>query len=177
MEEKKGNMLKNAMTYGLYVGLALVVVHLIQYLMDIYQVSTWVNMLTYLIMIGGITLGTIYFRNQELNGYISYGKAFKQGALIGICASIIFGFYFGLLVGVIDTTYMASLSEVAAQAYLDAGMDYDQVEMMMEMVEKFQTPFLLTISQILGNTFAFVMFSLIVSIFIKKEEPLFGINE
>ncbi|MDD2550432.1 MAG: DUF4199 domain-containing protein [Bacteroidales bacterium] len=176
MEETKRSM-KNAMTYGLYVGLALVIVHLMQYLMDVYQPSKWVSILTYLIMAGGIAMGTIYFRNQELNGYISYGKALGQGILIGICASIIFGFYFGLLTGVIDTTYMASLSEVVAEAYLDAGMDYDQVEMMMGMVKKYQTPFLMTISQILGNTITFIVFSLITSIFIKKEEPFFDTNE
>lgn len=177
MEEKKGIMLKNAMTYGLYIGLALIVVHLMQYLMDVYQPPFWVNIINYLIMIVGIVLGTIRVREQELNGFISYGKALGHGVLIGLCASIILGFYFGLLTGVIDTSYIEAMNQMTANKLIESGMDYDQVEMAMGITAKLQTPLIMTFSQVIGNTFFFFIFSLITSIFIKKEEPLFGTNE
>lgn len=177
MEEKNGNMLKNAMTYGLYVGLALIVVHLMQYLFDVYNAPKWVNIITYLIIIGGIVLGTIRARDHELNGYISYSKALGQGVLIGFCASIVFGFYFGLLVGFIDTSYIETMNQLAIDKLLESGMTEDQVEMGMGLMSKFQTPLFMVFSQVLGSTFFAFIFSLITSIFIKKEEPLFDTNE
>lgn len=173
MEERKGIVLKNAMTYGLYMGLGLIVVHVGQYMFDVYKAPWWLSIINYAIIVGVIILGTINLRNKELGGYISYGKALGQGVLISLSASIIFGFYFGLLTGVIDKSYMDGMYNMIAETYLDAGMDYDQVEVMMETVKKVQSPALMTISQIFGTTVMGTVISLITSIFVKKEEPLF----
>ncbi|MDD3567743.1 MAG: DUF4199 domain-containing protein [Bacteroidales bacterium] len=177
MEEKKVNIMKSAMTYGLMLALALIAIHLVQYLMDVYKPPAWVNLLTYAVIVGGIVYGTIRFRDDELGGYISYGKALGFGVLLSLFASIVYGFYNYLLTAVIDPSYMEGVYRMLEETYLELGMDYDQVETMMETVKRFQTPLMMVFSSVLGFTFMGTIFSLITSIFLKKEEPLFETKE
>lgn len=169
--------MKSAMTYGLILALALIVFHLVQYLMDVYKPPMWVNILNYAVIVGGIVYGTIRFRDDELGGYISYGRALGFGVLITLFASVVYGFYLYLLTAVIDPSYMEGLHRVIEETYLELGMDEDQVETMMTAVKKFQTPLMMLISSIFSFTLMGTIFSLITSIFIKKEEPLFDTNE
>ena len=177
MEEKKVNILRSAMSYGLMLALVLIVIHLVQYLMDVYKPPMWVNILTYAAIVGGIVYGTIRFRNDELGGYITYGKALGFGVLLSLFASIVYGFYNYLLTAVIDPSYMEGVYRMLEETYLEMGMDYDQVETMMETVKKFQTPLMMVFSSVFGFTFMGTVFSLITSIFLKKEEPLFETEE
>lgn len=177
MEEKKVNTLRSAMSFGLMLALVLIVIHLVQYLMDVYKPPMWVNILTYAAIVGGIVYGTIRFRDDELGGYISYGKALGFGVLLSLFASIVYGFYNYLLTAVIDPSYMEGVYRMLEETYLEMGMDYDQVETMMETVKKFQTPLMMVFSSVFGFTFMGTVFSLITSIFLKKEEPLFETEE
>lgn len=152
MEEKKVNIMKSAMTYGLMLALALIAIHLVQYLMDVYKPPAWVNLLTYAVIVGGIVYGTIRFRDDELGGYISYGKALGFGVLLSLFASIVYGFYNYLLTAVIDPSYMEGVYRMLEETYLELGMDYDQVETMMETVKRFQTPLMMVFSSVLGFT-------------------------
>lgn len=177
MEEKKVNIMKSAMTYGLMLALALIAIHLVQYLMDVYKPPAWVNLLTYAVIVGGIVYGTIRFRDDELGGYISYGKALGFGVLLSLFASIVYGFYNYLLTAVIDPGYMEGVYRMLEENLLEKGMNYDQVENLMEDMKKLQTPLFMVFSSVFGFTFMGTIFSLITSIFLKKEEPLFDTEE
>jgi len=72
---------------------------------------------------------------------------------------------------------MEGVYRMLEETYLEMGMDYDQVETMMETVKKFQTPLMMVFSSVFGFTFMGTVFSLITSIFLKKEEPLFETEE
>jgi hypothetical protein len=150
MEPKNNNIFKSAMNYGLILALALILFHLVQYVMDIYKPPFWVSVLNYAVIIGGIVYGTLRFREDEMGGYISYGKSLGIGVLICFFASIIYGFYFFLLTTVIDPSYMDSLHRVIEETYLEMGFDDDKVEMMMEAVKKFQSPLIMVLSSIFG---------------------------
>ena len=171
--ENKNASLRSSMNYGLILGLALIALSLIQYIMDIYNSPAWVSILNYAFFIGVIFYGTKKFRDDVLGGSISYGKAVGFGVLISLFASIIFGFFFYLLVTFIDPDYMANMMKAVEEMYLEKGMSEDQVEMAMKMVGKMQTPLLLMISSIFGFVLMGTFFSLITSAFIKKEKPLF----
>jgi uncharacterized protein involved in cysteine biosynthesis len=176
MEKQNVSNTKNAMIYGLILGVILILFHLVQYILGIYKAPGWVSILNYAIIIGGIVYGTIRFRDDNLGGYISYSKALGSGVLICLFASIIYGFYFYILTSIIDPAYMENVHKVVEETYLEMGMDADQVENMMEMVKKFQTPVIMVLSSVFGFTLMGFVFSLITSIFIKKEEPLFDTN-
>ncbi len=165
------------MTYGLILGLALIFIHLVQYVLDIYKASMLISLINYGVIIGAIIYGTIRFRDDEMQGNISYGKAVGFGILISLFASIIYGFYFFLLTTFIDPNYMEGVYAMLEELYLDKGMSEDQVEMAIEMAKKFQSPMMLLFSSIFGFVFMGTLFSLITSIFLKKEKPLFENTE
>ncbi len=173
MEEKKNITVKSAMNYGLILGLALIVFHLIQYIMDVYKPPFWVSLINYIIIIGVIVYGTIKFRDDELGGNISYSKALGFGVLISLFSAIIYGFYFYILISFIDPAYMDSLFSIIEETYLESGMSEDQVEAAMGMVKKLQSPLFMLLSSIFGSVFMGTIFALITSIFLKKEKPLF----
>jgi hypothetical protein len=173
MEAKKDNTMKSAMTYGLILGLALIVLHVVQYIMGVYKPPFWVSLINYGAIIGIIVYGTIRFRDDELEGYISYGKALGFGVLMSLFASIIYGLYFFLLTNVIDPTYMESMWAMIEETYVEMGMSDDQIEAAMSIVKKFQSPLIMVFSSIFSFVFMGTIFALITSIFLKKEKPLF----
>lgn len=177
MDDKKNIALKSAMTYGLILGLTLIVLNLVQYIMDVYKPPIWVSLISYVLIVAVIAYGTIKFRDDELQGFISYGKAVGFGALLSLSGAIIYGFYFYILVYVIDPSYMDAIYNMLEETYLESGMSEDQVELIMNGVKKFQNPLFMTISSLFGTVFMGTLFSLITSIFIKKEKPLFDNTE
>jgi putative exporter of polyketide antibiotics len=173
MEEKNISATKPAMTYGLILGLALVIMHIVQYVMDVYKPPFWVSLINYAVIVAVIVYGTIRYRDDDLDGYISYGKALGFGVLISLFASIIYGFYFIILTSVIDPSYMEGVYTMIEETYIEMGMDYDQIETAMGMVKKFTNPVFMGLSSVFNFVLMGTVFSLITSIFLKKEKPLF----
>ena len=173
MEEKKSN-LNVTMTWGLVVGLALIILSLVLYIMNIYKAPTWVGILNYALIIGGIVMAQLKYRNNILDGYITYGKAVGTGVLVSLFASIIYAFYFIILTKFIDTGYMDKVLETVEQAYAEQSLSEDQIAAALEMSKKMMTPIMMALSTVFGFVFMGTLFSLITSIFIKKEAPLFG---
>lgn len=173
METPKNNKVKLAMTYGLILGLALIVLHIIQYMMEVYKPPFWVNLLNYAAIVGVLVYGTIRYREDELQGNISYGQALGFGVLISLFASIVYGLYFFLLTSIIDPTYMEGFYAVIEETYIEMGMSDDQIEAAMQIVKKFQSPLFMVVSSIFGFVLMGTVFSLITSIFLKKEKSLF----
>lgn len=172
MDAKKSK-LSLTMNWGLMLGLALIVFHLVQYMMDIYKAPLWATLVNYAIIIAGIVWGQIKCRDELNGGYISYGSALGTGVMVSLFSSIVFAFYFIILTKLIDTGYMDKVLETVEEAYIEAGLSDEQIETAMGMVQKFMSPFLTAISTIFSYVFMGTIISLITSIFIKREEPVF----
>lgn len=173
MEPKSNSLVKGAMTSGLILGLALIVFSVVLYILGIYKPPTWVGILNYVLIIGGIFYGQKKFRDDELGGYISYGKALGTGVLVALFASIIYGVYFYLLTAVIDPGYMDQIYAATEEALLEKGNSEDQVEQMLDAAKQYMTPIMLLVSSVIGFVFWGTIFALITSIFVKKNEPMF----
>lgn len=166
-------MLKNAMTYGLVMGVALIALSLITHIMGVVKPPFWVSLLNYAVFIGVIVYGTVKYRDEVLGGSISYGNALGFSVLICIFGSIISTFYFVLYLTVIDPDFVTKLIEITEEEMLNRGLPEEQIEAAMSMTKKFMSPLFMTISGFFGSIFMGTIFSLITSIFIKKDKPLF----
>lgn len=171
--EKNNSIYKTTMTWGLVLGIVMVLFSLVPYLMNIYQTPSWVGWLMYAVMVLGIAYGQIRHRDDDLGGYITYSRSFGAGMLIMLFASIVYAFYFILLTTVIDTEYMAKVMNAATELLYESGMPEEQVDMAMEMSGKLMTPSFMLISSVFSYAFFGAIFSLITSIFVKKEQPMF----
>ena len=160
---------KVAMQYGLMLGVAGSLVYLIFYFMNAdpgSRLPTWIG---YLLMIVFITLGIKSYRDQDLAGYISYGKSLGTGVLVGLFSGIILAAFTVLMFTVIDPGLAEKVLQASEQKWIESGMGDEEISMAMKWAEKFLTPSFLFVFTLVGNVFMSVLFSLIISIFMRKE--------
>lgn len=169
MEQAKSAFFKNSATYGAITGMALIIEGVVFYVIGVenQSVAQWLN---YAIIIGGIFFGTKNFRDKINFGKITYGKSLGSGVLISLFASIIFAFYTFIFFKFIDPSALDKIFEIAEQSMMKQGtMTDQQIEVAMDMTKKMTTPFSMSFFVILGFVFWGFLFSLIVSIFVKKQ--------
>lgn len=173
MENQGNTMFKHSMSYGLILGVILIIISLVTYLIGVVKPPTWVSLINYAIIIGVIVWGTKKYRDEVLGGAIKYGNALGFGVLITLFAGIIVAVYTFLHMTVIDPDYISKILAVVEEELVNKGMPDDQIQMALDMQKKFMTPTFITISALLGMTFMGFLFSLITSIFLKKEKSPF----
>ena len=176
MEEQKENSLaKSAMYYGALIGAALVLYTFVIYLTGL-STNRFIGFIQYFIIIGGLYYSIKKYRDDSLNGFISYGKALGFGTLTIFFASLIIGFFTFILYSFIDPSLIDKILALSEESMVARGMPNDQIDIAMEYTRKFTSPLVLTISTVFGLTFMGFLFNLIISIFVKKNDDSFGSN-
>jgi hypothetical protein len=172
--KKENPFIKQTMTYGLITGIALIIYTLILYMADmLLDQNTILGLINYMILIAGIYIGTKSYRDQNLNGFISYGKSLGTGVLISVFAGIVMGVFTYLLYEVIDPQLLEKSMRLVQEEMLKRGVPESQVETLTEAQRAMRSPIVLMFGSILTYGFMGFIFSLITSIFTKKEEPIF----
>ncbi len=171
-DNKQPSLVRSTMNYGAMLGLALIIYTILLWMMDSLT-RTGLASVSYLIMIAGIVFATRSFRDQEQGGVITYGRALAVGTLTCVFAGVVTAFFTYLLYTVIDTGLIDKTYAAMEQSYYDAGMTDSQIEMAMSMAKRFTNPVMMSVMSLLGSAFMGFIFSLITSIFLKKEEDPF----
>ncbi|HEX2934924.1 MAG TPA: DUF4199 domain-containing protein [Bacteroidales bacterium] len=175
MEQTNNTFTKSTMTSGAILGSGMIIFSFILYIAGLNE-GTSLNMLSYVILIGGIMYGIKQVRDKIQNGFISYGRAVGSGTLVALFASIILAFYMFILMKYVDNSMIAKSIELTQQKWSEGGMTDDQVESMTKMVEPFITPGFMAFGTVFSITFVGVIISLIVAAFMKKEPNIFANN-
>ena len=169
MEEKKTSYGKMSLYYGLVVGGLIILLSLILYILDVGRES-YLNSIQYLILLGGIIWGSKTYRDLYLDGNITYGKSFSVGFMVGLFASIVSSIYVFLFFKYFDPGMITEIINAAEQKLsADPNISDADIDMRMRYVEKFTTPVFISVMAFITNVFVSVIISLIVSIFIKKD--------
>ena len=159
-----------AMNYGAILGLVCVAILFIIWLINANQNLIWLN--------HGLTIAFIYYavvqyRDINNNGFISYGASLKLGTTVAFFSSIILAFYEVIFLGYIDPDQVNERLKAAEQFHL--RMDPDISEEMLNDLQSqtalMMEPHWVMIMGMLGSTFMGFLYSLIISIFVKKEDP------
>lgn len=146
-------MKRNVLIFGSIIGVILVI-HIMYMVYLIYNKPNFQSndVLGYIFLFGVFSLvffGIRNYRNKELNGFISLGKALKTGALIALIASTIYVvfwlFYYYLYVPdfldkYIEHVMLEATREGATEAELAA-----QSEQMDQFRSLYQGPFMVTL--------------------------------
>jgi len=175
--EKKTSIWYNAMTYGLILGIALVVYSLLLYIIgiDLYDPKgsgRYLSWVSYIIMLVAIIFSTKTYRDKIQGGTLTYSKALGLGTLIGLFSSILLALYTIIFLKFIDPNVMQYIMDVAQQNMEEQGLPEAQITKALEMSAKIMFPSMI-IGTIIGNTFFAFVFSLFTSIFLKKEGNAF----
>jgi putative exporter of polyketide antibiotics len=172
-ENRQPSLLKSTMNYGAMLGLVLIIYTLLTWMLDV-MTHTSLRYITFLIIIAGIVLATKTFRDQEQDGSITYGRALGVGTLTVLFAGVIVSFFTYVLYAVIDPGLIEKTYLLMEEQYYDAGMSDAQIEMAMTMAKRFSNPAMISILGLIGYGLMGFIFSLVTSIFLKKEGDPFG---
>ncbi|HEY9124022.1 MAG TPA: DUF4199 domain-containing protein [Bacteroidales bacterium] len=167
MENNNGSLLKATMNYGLITGLIVIVYSLLLYIIGLH-LNQYFGYLTIVIMAACIFIFTKQYRDKQNEGFISFGKAFQLGILIGVFAAILLSFFSYIEVTFIDPTIVEKQLDIQREKMLAKGISEEQVEMGIQMAKKMMTPAMLFIVSILSFTFWAAIISLITSAILKK---------
>jgi len=177
LKEKKPSIFKNALMYGLLLGIAMIVLNLIFYVANISKENP-IQYLSFLLMIAGIVMGILNFRSQYNHGFISYGKSLGTGVLIGLSSSLIMALYLIIFYSYIAPEIITETLRTAEEKMLEKNpnMTQEQIDMGLKFSAYFVSPIGLSVSSIFGGTLMSTIFSLIISIFTTKKDNSFESN-
>ena len=161
------------MTYGAMYGLASSVIYLIFYFAGASVEAKSPQYIGYLLLIFFLVMGIKSYRDQDLEGYISYGRSLGTGVLIGVFGGIITGIFTVLLFTVIDPGMTQKILDSVQQKLTDEGKPEDQIQIAISWTKKFMNPGILFGFSIVGGAFMSMIFSFIISVFLKKEQTPF----
>jgi len=166
------NMVKTSITYGLLIGVLLILILFVFYLFGEIT-NVWASYVSYAVMFGGIILATRARRNEELGGFITYSQALGLGTLTIFFSSLAVGIYVYIFYAFIDPAAINLLIEAAEIAILEStpNISDEELDSALSISQAFMKPGIMAISTTASYTFLGFVMSLITSIFLKKKNP------
>ena len=130
------------------------------------------NFLIVIVLYVGITVyGVRTHRNEELGGYISFGRAFLTGLVVIVIAGIISAIFTYVYMAFIDPDYMAKMVDDMRVMYERLGMDEDQIDQAMSQLEGRMSPSSNLTSSLIFSGVIGAIVSLIVGAIMKRNPP------
>ncbi|MCU4154520.1 DUF4199 domain-containing protein [Carboxylicivirga sp. A043] len=172
MENQTPSIGKSALTYGLYLGLALIVYSLIIYLIGLTgnQGASW---LSYVIIIGMLAYAMMNYRDKVNGGFLKYGQGVGLGTLTAIYGGVLSSVFTFILMKYIDPALIDQIVNKALEDAMAKGTPEEQLEMVEKMVRMFTSPMAILLMGILGSGIMGAIISLILAAIFKKEPPMF----
>ena len=169
----KSNFLRHTALCGLFIGLALVLLNVVDSLLGFYSTNKLFNLLNYAIPAGGIIWGALQFRNKEAEGFMPYGQVVGYGVLTAVFFGIIVAIYTILLLTVIDPSYVdRALALAAEQLYAVGTLTEQQIDQALEISAKMmRNPWWTFFSGLFGAVIEGLVIALIAGIFIRRNRP------
>ena len=179
MEENNSSPLKMALTYGIYMAIISIIVTLVVWATSLIETlglmgSSIIAFINLIITVTLLVIFTKLYRDNLLEGKITFGKAFTFGLLIVICSSLITGVFSYILYKFIDPGYMERIMTVVQektyQMLANKGLSEDQIDAAMRAFEEkgVPTPMQSVQSALLGGLIGGSIMSLISSAIVKK---------
>jgi hypothetical protein len=166
--EEKVNVWKANMTNGLILALEGIAFSLVLYFFDL----TFNKSIGYINI--PIQLGLLYFllksyRDNFMHGQITYGQSVGAGMVMFVYVAIIMVIYTYVLWAVIDPGLAKKSLAVTEEAMVKKGTPQAAIDAGMAFTAKIMKPGIMAFFSIFGSLIRGVIYSLLVSIFIKKE--------
>ncbi len=158
------------LNYGLYYGIASVLVSVIFYALNMHLQQGLTNMFIGLaVMLAFIILAQKKFKLDN-NNILSFWQAVKIGmgtVLIGALISIV---YNQIFINFIEPDFMNQAMNIQEQALVDRGLSSDQVDAQMEIARNFSGPLISSAFIILAASFFSFILSMITGAVMKRTE-------
>ena len=175
MEEKK-SIWPFAMTYGAAIGLVSVIVSILFYFISPPDLSSgspkggWIQSLISIAIMGLIIVWAIRkFRDEELEGNISYGRSLKITLAMSIPVMVITSIYTYTFFAFIEPDMISKITELQIEKMAEKGMSEEKIQESMGYMNKFNSPISYALFSLGGAFIQMLLIGLITSIFTRKE--------
>ncbi|NTW33048.1 MAG: DUF4199 domain-containing protein [Bacteroidetes bacterium] len=182
IQDKKINikeLLNNSHRYGLTMGGILIALGMLYYVMDVNMLNIGFSILNFVINMGviitGMVLATIKFRDKYMDGNIKYANSFLSAWITAFVALLISGLFVILFYWLFDNQYMPKQIEEFG-AMMEGKMSEDQLSIMMERMQEGIQPLNQLKNTLLASLVESGILALIVSAFIRKKDNSFESN-
>jgi hypothetical protein len=157
--------------YGLLISVILVIFKLILYLIGIDDQSYW-QLIYYILFALGLLFTMYQVRNNRLNGFITYGKAFAIGFYATLAVSIIMALYTYLFMTVINPEMISDTLAQAEEKLLETNPDMsdEEISQALETVKLFVKPGVMAVSSFVFSIFTGLLLTLVSAAFVKKNK-------
>jgi hypothetical protein len=167
-----------ALLYGGITGGAILLHSVVLYALDA-SFSVYAQIMGYILPIALLYLVLSLYRKEKMGGIMSYTQSLGMGSLIMVVAGIISAVYMYVFIKYIDPNFINVMMQMQENKMLEKGMDEATIEKAMEFTSKMRSVGFMTIMAFVWTAFMGVIFSAIVSIFLKKEpkDPFAAVEE
>jgi len=170
---KNASPFPTALRYGLIGGLISIALGLGTYLAGMQgTIPTILNIVSTVVTIAVIVYAIRTHRDDDLGGYISYGRCLGTGVLTALIMGLIGAIWTIVLFNFIDPDIMTTMMEPQMEAMEERGMSDEEIEMAMEMTGKFMNPPVMAGMALVGSVVIGLIVSLIAGAFLKKERGI-----
>ncbi len=168
-ENEQATVKQVAIKWGLILGITSIVLFLSIYFGGLMGES-WTGWFGPIISIIVMYLAHKEFKDQG-NGFMSYGQGLGLGTLMSAISGVISSIFSYIYIKFINPEYLVELLDISRAQMEDSGQGEDQVEVAMEMTEKFMTAEITAGIGLLGAIFIGFIIALIVSAITKNNDP------
>ncbi len=165
-EQPKVSYSQIAINYGLYASLLLIVISLIFNLSGFSDpvnpnpaIAFLVTALNWGIIIGAMIIATKKHREEDLGGFITFGRAFGLAFLVGVVIMILTTIFNYLYFEVIDPSMMEAIQENFETQIEDTGADEDNPAI--GFTRAIMSPIGLAVTSAIGGLFSALILGLI----------------
>jgi len=162
-------LLPFAFKFGLGVVFLMVIHSLLLFIFDVQDV-TWLQYISYVIVIAGLIGAIKAYRDDQHGGSISYGQAVGAGTMISLVFSVFFGIYTYIFVKFIDPAVVDKIMERTEEAMIQQGQSDEAIETALRWTKAMTTPFMMAMWSIITYFVVGFIVSLIASAFLKKKK-------
>lgn len=158
------------LNYGLYLGIASILVSVILYALGMHYDQDWKQgTFGFIIMVAIIFLGLKKYKELN-NGYLTIGQALKTGVGIALIGGIISLIYSYVFMNFIEPDFMANIMAGAEEKMIEQNPNLtdEQIEQALAISSKMSSPVILASISIFVSLFFGFIVSLITGLILKN---------
>jgi hypothetical protein len=150
MENRPLILIKAAMHYGLFFGPALIICHLLFYMLADIQTSGFLDIIGLLFLfsfvpvVSGIIICMKFFRDREFKGVMSYADGLRYGTLLMVFAGLLFAGYQMVFKKWVapdyDTEMLVAMQTKGVEMLKATGQPEEEVKKFNDNMEAMKTP-------------------------------------
>jgi hypothetical protein len=168
--ENSDNTFKSALKPGLIISaISIGIAIMLWALIEDMDVQKKIGYFSWIILAGLYYFYAKTYRDKNLSGHITYGKAFNFLFFITLVVSFLTTVYSYILYKFLDTSLIGKILTEAEENLYEQNMPSEKIEQALEMSSMWITPGIISISALIGTIIFGTVLSLVMAAFVKNE--------